>query len=54
MTQVDEKGHAGNTVVTAYVGGNMVKHIAEQQFLLTTTGIVYFEHDYTRTAVGRR
>ena len=25
VTQVDGKGHEGNMVVTAYVGGNMVK-----------------------------
>ena len=44
--QVDEKGHDGNTaVVTAYlsyVGGNMVKETAGQEFLLTF--IIYFEH----------
>ena len=41
VTQVDQKGHEGNTaVVTAYhiyVGGNMVKETARQEeFLLTT------------------
>ena len=36
VTQVDEKGHKGNTAVaTAYVGGNMVKE---------TTTIICFEH----------
>ena len=49
VTQVDEKGHEGNTaVVTAfniYVGGNMVKETARQEeFLLTTT--VHFEKCY--------
>ena len=45
MTQVDEKGHEGNTaVVTArLVGGNMVTETAGQEFLLTST-IISFEH----------
>ena len=46
----DDKGHEGNTAVN-YVGGNMVKETAGQEFLLT---IIYFEHYCTRTAVGRR
>ena len=46
VTQVDEKGLEGNTAVESelmYVGGNMVKETAGQEFLLTTT--IYFEHD---------
>ena len=46
MTQVDERGHEGNTaVVTAYntyVGGNMVKETAGQELLLTT--IIYLNN----------
>ena len=48
VTQVDEKGHEGNTaaLVTAYniyFGGNMVNETARQEeFLLTT--ITHFEH----------
>ena len=43
VAQVDEKGHEGNTaVVTAYVGENMVKETAGQEFLLTT--LIYFEY----------
>ena len=37
MTQVDEKGLEGNTAVESelmYVGGNMVKETAGQEFLL--------------------
>ena len=46
MTQVDEKGHEGNTaVVTAYLGWrNMVEETAGQEkFLLT---IIHFEDYY--------
>ena len=42
MTQVDEKGHEGNTAVAIYVGENTVKETAGQEFLLTT--IIYVEH----------
>ena len=41
VTQVDQKGHEGNTAVgtayNIYVRGNMVKETARQEFLLTTT-----------------
>ena len=72
VTQIDEKGHEGNTsVVTAYLCWR--KHgqrnsrtgvPAHYYYLLWTlyhthtaillSTIVYFEHYYTRTAVGRR
>ena len=40
MTQVDDKGHEGNTAaVAAYVGENVVEQTAGQDFLLTT--IIY-------------
>ena len=45
MTQVDEKGHEGNTAAVSqhiYVQGNMVK--TRQEFLLTTVIIAYLEH----------
>ena len=48
VTQVDEKGHEGNTaaVTAIYAGGNMIKERAGQEFLLITTSIniIYFEH----------
>ena len=72
VTQVDEKGHEGNTaVVTAYLCWR--KHgqrnsrtgvLADYYYTLrrlyyTRTAIllstiIYFEHDYARTAVGCR
>ena len=49
MTQVDEKGQEGSTAgVTAYgiyVGENMVKETARQEFLLTAN--IHFELYYT-------
>ena len=45
VMQVDVKGHARNTAeVTAYVGGNMVKETAGQEFLLITSTLIYFQH----------
>ena len=45
VTQVDEKGHEGNSSSHSffYVGGNMVKETAgQEEFLLTT--IIHYKH----------
>ena len=51
VTQVDEKGHEGSTAVVAayniYVGENMFKERARQEFLLTN--IIHFEYYYRTT-----